>query len=378
MRVLMTADAVGGVWSYSLDLARLLMARGIEIVLAVMGPAPDRAQRAEAAVIPNLELCHRPFDLEWFQNVSAAELARSSDWLLSLAEQHDIDVVHLNGYAHASAGWSVPVVVVAHSCVYSWWLGVHGTAPPAQYGVYWHRVAAGLRAASAVVAPSRWMLENLRSLYRMPLTKSEVVPNFTLSKARAAVVKGAFVAASGRFWDTAKNLRLLDDIAGQVRWPILVAGKLEGPDGTTGTAESVRTVGQLSRSEMAAWLSTAAIFAHPARYEPFGLAVLEAALSGCALLLSDIPSLRELWERCAVFASAENPEEWIEKLNRLIANTGERAQLAERATARAAEFLPEATAARYLDLYRRVARGRQVHSSETNKIHEHSHQTVLP
>ncbi len=31
----------------------------------------------------------------------------------------------------------------------------------------------------------------------------------------------------------------------------------------------------------------------PARYEPFGLSVLEAALSGCALVLGDIPSLRE-------------------------------------------------------------------------------------
>ena len=38
-----------------------------------------------------------------------------------------------------------------------------------------------------------------------------------------------------------------------------------------------------------------------ARYEPFGLAVLEAAQAGCALVLSDIPTFRELWNGAAQF-----------------------------------------------------------------------------
>lgn len=378
MRVLMTTDAVGGVWSYSLDLSRLLAERGIEIVLAVMGPAPDAEQMAEAESIPNLELRHRPFDLEWFQNVPAAELARSTDWLRDIAEQQHVDLVHLNGYAHAAARWQIPVVIVAHSCVYSWWLSVYGTAPPAEYRVYRQRVAAGLCAASAVVAPSRWMMEILQSLYRLPLTEAEVIPNFTLPTAKP-VAKEALVMACGRFWDTAKNLRLLDSIAPEIGWPVYVAGPLEGPEGTRGSPENVRTVGQLSRPEMAAWLSRAAIFAHPARYEPFGLAVLEAAMSGCTLLLSDIPPLRELWGGCAVFAGVDDPGRWIKELNRIIANPGGRAELAAKARARAAEFVPEMTAARYLDLYRRVSAGREVYGGEITKIiHEHPHQTVLP
>jgi glycosyltransferase involved in cell wall biosynthesis len=377
MRVLMTADAVGGVWSYSLDLARLLAARGIEIVLAVMGPEPDAAQRAEAESIPHLELRHRPFDLEWFEHASAAELARSRGWLRDIAEERDIDLVHLNGYAHAAAGWRIPVVVVAHSCVYSWWFAVHGTAPPNEYRIYRQRVAAGLRAASAVIAPTRWMLETLRSIYRLPLTESEVIPNFTLSRARP-VAKEAFVMASGRFWDTAKNLMLLDKIAPDVEWPICVAGNLEGPEVASGAPKNVRTMGQLSRSDVAEWLAKAAMFAHPARYEPFGLAVLEAAMNECALVLSDVPSLRELWEGCAVFANPDEPREWIHKLNVLIANAGERSELARRARRRAVEFVPEMTAVRYLDIYRRVTAGRQAYSRRPYKIHEHPHQTVLP
>jgi glycosyltransferase involved in cell wall biosynthesis len=377
MRVLMTTDAIGGVWSYSLDLSRLLCERGVEIVLAVMGPAPDSAQMAEAESIPNLELRHRPFDLEWFQNVPAAEIARSADWLRDIAEQRDVDLVHLNGYAHAAARWQIPVVVVAHSCVYSWWRSVHGTAPPAEYRIYRQRVATGLRAASAVVAPSRWLLETVRSLYRLPLAESEVIPNFTLATTKP-VAKEALVMASGRFWDTAKNLWLLDAIAPEVEWPVYVAGTLEGPEGTLGTPKNVRAIGQLSRSEMAEWLSKSAIFAHPARYEPFGLAVLEAAMSGCALVLSDIPPLRELWEGCAVFAGIDEPGQWIEQLNRMIANPGDRAELAAKAQSRAAEFVPEVTAVRYLGLYRRLTAGREVCGGETTKIHEHPHQTVLP
>ena len=47
MHVLMTTDAVGGVWTYSLTLARALGARGVGVTLAVVGPEPSAAQVAE-------------------------------------------------------------------------------------------------------------------------------------------------------------------------------------------------------------------------------------------------------------------------------------------------------------------------------------------
>ncbi|MDD5350803.1 MAG: hypothetical protein PHQ12_11385, partial [Chthoniobacteraceae bacterium] len=51
LRVLMTADATPGVWTYAMALARALGAGGAEILLAVMGPALSAAQRAEAAAL---------------------------------------------------------------------------------------------------------------------------------------------------------------------------------------------------------------------------------------------------------------------------------------------------------------------------------------
>lgn len=376
-RVLMTADAVGGIWSYAIDLSRLLAARGIDVVLAVMGPAPDASQIAEADSIENLELRHGAYDLEWFRGISELEVSRSSDWLKQVARDSGADLVHLNGYAHAAAGWNVPVVVVAHSCVYSWWMAVHGAQPPSEYSVYRERVVAGLRAASAVVAPSAWMLDTLRSTYRLSLPSAEVIPNFTYSRAEP-IRKERFILACGRLWDPAKNLTLLDGIASDVVWPVRVAGRLEGPEGDRRSPRRVKTMGQLSRPQMAERFARAAIFAHPARYEPFGLAVLEAAASGCALMLSDIPPLRELWGECADFASPDEPVQWREGLNRLAECDGYRLKLGREARRRAADFTSEAALRKYLHLYGRLTSRRRYPSVRTIELHEHPHQTVLP
>lgn len=381
MRVLMTADAIGGVWSYALDLSRILIARGVEVVLAVMGPAPTDTQRDEAAGISNLELRHRPFDLEWFQGVSGLEITESSAWLRKIAREHDVDLVHLNGYAQAAADWEIPVLVVAHSCVYSWWKSVYGTFPPDEYRIYKGRLKAGLRAASAVVAPSAWMLQSLQCSYGVPLAEARVIHNFTYAKAET-FTKESFILASGRFWDVAKNLKLLDGIAPQLPWPVEVAGELEGPEGVSQTTHHLTQAGWLSRVEMAERFARASIFAHPARYEPFGLAVLEAAASGCALVLSDIGPLRELWEGCALFASPDEPALWIEALTRLTKDERLRTELARAARRKADKYTPDAAVDEYLELYERLIGASECNSQKHTpidaiKFHELTNKTIL-
>src|SRR4051794_27365470 len=104
MRVLMTADAVGGVWTYALELAHALDA---EVTLATMGPRPDDDQ---LAAVGTLEHRHCDFALEWMPD-PWADVERAGEWLLRLAEEVEPDVVHLNAYAHAALPWDVPVVV---------------------------------------------------------------------------------------------------------------------------------------------------------------------------------------------------------------------------------------------------------------------------
>src|SRR4051812_601896 len=119
-RILMTADTIGGVWTYALDLCRALGGHGIKVMLATMGDSPSADQRAQVAALGNVTLGESRFKLEWmtepWQDVRAA-----GEWLLDLERSFRPDVVHLNGYAHGSLPWNGPAVVVAHSCVCSWW-----------------------------------------------------------------------------------------------------------------------------------------------------------------------------------------------------------------------------------------------------------------
>jgi glycosyltransferase involved in cell wall biosynthesis len=110
---------------------------------------------------------------------------------------------------------------------------------------------------------------------------------------------------------------------------------------------------------MARWMARASIFASPARYEPFGLAVLEAALSGCALVLGDIPSLREVWGRAAVYAPCDDPDALARAIQRLIDQDTARARLAFAAHARARSLSASVMASRYAAIYEALTtRGR--------------------
>ena len=152
------------------------------------------------------------------------------------------------------------------------------------------------------------MAAELRRNYGAAGNEISVIHNGRSGRRFVPGTKRAFILAAGRLWDEAKNLRALSRISGAVPWPVIIAGPLS-MSGQEGAAREqaaadyggVQLMGALTQAELARLYGAAPIYAHPARYEPFGLSVLEAALSGCALVLGDIPSLRELWSGAAVF-----------------------------------------------------------------------------
>jgi glycogen(starch) synthase len=354
MKIVMTTDTVGGVWTYSLELCNGLAHHGIEVVLATLGPLPVSGQREQVAQLENVTLVSADYRLEWM-NEGDQDIASSGEWLLDIAAQHSVDLVHLNGYAHAAFAWDVPVIVVAHSCVMSWWRAVHqNSAPDAQWDSYRENVIAGLRHADLVVAPTRAFLDELRGLYHVKF-KSRVIhnaraaDNFIVDREHERL---PIVFACGRLWDPAKRLRLLDDAAAELPWQVFVAGNATSPDGETTRTRGTTMLGPLSTEAIATWMQRATIFVHPACYEPFGLAVLEAALAGCVLVLSDIPTLRELWEGAAVFVDAADADVLRKTLNELIEHPLRRTRLARAARARAVQFSPAAMTTEYADVYR--------------------------
>ena len=352
-RILMTADTVGGVWTYALELARALAPRGTAVTLATMGAPPSGAQRAAAAAVPGLSLRESAWKLEWMDD-PWEDVAAAGDWLLALRDEVRPDLVHVNGYAHGALTWRAPVVVVAHSCVLSWWQAVKGEPAPERWDRYRRTASAGLRSADLVVAPTRWMLSAARTHFG-PLPEAIVIHNGRDPARLAPAPKEPFVLSAGRLWDEAKNLAALDRIAPRLPWPVVVAGDPAHPDGRVAAAANARALGALSEEELAGWLARAAIYALPARYEPFGLSVLEAALAGCALVLGDLPSLREVWEGAAVFVPPSDHEALRVALTLLIGDRRHRDGLARRARERALALGPERMVQGYLHAYRRAA-----------------------
>ncbi len=245
------------------------------------------------------------------------------------------------------------MVVTAHSCVYSWWKAVHGCAPGRDWAEYKRRVTEGLAASDAVTAPSRYVAEALEEEYGVSAEKIRVIHNF--SRAPQPVSrepKQPFLLAAGRIWDPAKNFSLLEQIAPTLGWEIRVAGSERGPQAPSPTPKSARCLGLLPHADVLNEMERASIFVHPALYEPFGLAVLEAAWRKCCLVLSDIPSLRELWTGAALFVDPRDPQQWTIELNKLIADPEKQRGLAQRAYSHANGYRANTAINTYWSFYR--------------------------
>ena len=353
-RLLLTADTLGGVWTYALELAAALAPHGVEVALATMGAPTTRDQRAAVAALGNVELFEGRHRLEWM-DAPWADVDRAGQWLLGLAAALRPDVVHLNGYAHGALPWPAPVLVAAHSCVLSWWTAVKNEDAPPLYDTYRRRVRAGLEAADVIVAPTAAMLDTLGENYgvRPSSPRCRVIANARDPRGyHSAPAKRPCVLSAGRLWDEAKNFATLDSVAPRVSWPIHVAGSNAHPDGSRMQFEHVHCLGHLAPDSLAQELSAAAIYVSPTRYEPFGLTALEAGLGGCVLVLGDLASLREVWGHAAVFVGPDDPNELVRTLNELVADPVRRARLGQRARTRALEFSPRRMAGDYLEAYR--------------------------
>jgi glycogen synthase len=358
-KVLMTADPIGGVWSYVLELARALAAHGIEIDLATMGQPLSTGQRREAADEANLTLHESSYKLEWMED-PWVDVAKSGEWLLSLEAKLSPDLVHLNGYAHASLPWNCPCLVVAHSCVLSWWQAVRRKDMPAGLERYHRRVLEGLQAADLVVAPTKAMLELIEEHY-LPLKNSMVIHNARGRTRFRPGKKEDFILSVGRLWDDAKNIGTLARTAYELPWPVYVAGEHTHP-GTGGSVniDGVNRLGVLTADGLVPWYAAASVYALPARYEPFGLTVLEAALSGCALVLGDIPTLRELWDGAAVFVDPEHPDALQDELCSLCSNRERLSALGDKALDRSRSYSATNMTQGYLAAYRQLTGEKQL------------------
>jgi glycosyltransferase involved in cell wall biosynthesis len=336
MRLLMTVDAVGGVWRYGVDLARELGAQGIACLLAGCGPKPDAAQREECQSLHNVRLEWTGLPLDWMV-AAASALQEVPDKLSMIAREWDADIVHLSLPSQA-AGFTagVPVVVTSHSCLATWWSAVKGGDLPPDWRWQQELTAQGMRRADAVMVPTASHGDAIVAAYGEPACM-HVVPNAT-TLPETLSIKEPFVFAAGRWWDEGKNVVTADAVASLSPWPVRLAGALAGPNVAQIRLHHAEALGPLTPAATRAEMNRAAIFLSPALYEPFGLSVLEAAARGCALVLSDIPTFRELWTDAALFVAPRDPAGFAAAINGLAETPSERQALGKRAAMRACEF----------------------------------------
>ena len=343
----MTCDAVGGVWQYATDLSAALAGEGVEVLLAVLGPTSEAADASRVGKVIRTGL-----PLDWLA-AGPEDVLQAGRVIAALAAEHRVDLVHLNSPALAAAGpFPVPVVAVAHGCVGTWCAALGEVPGPA---LAWHEdlVRRGLHAADAVIAPSASYAAIVRRHYALVDTP-QVVHNGRVPADLPTSASADHVFTAGRLWDRAKNTALLDAVAALLAVPVRAAGPVTAPHGETVRPANLTLLGTLDAPALAAEYAQTPIFASTASFEPFGLAVLEAAQAGCPLVLSGIDTFRELWTGAALIVSKNDPAAWAAAIDRLRSDPALRAHLSAAARSRAARYTVDAMAAGTLAAYRRL------------------------
>jgi glycosyltransferase involved in cell wall biosynthesis len=353
-RLLMTADAVGGIWQYAIDLAGALRPLGVETVLAVMGPASAESSRRRESP----DIVHTGQPLDWLAT-GADEVAAAGEAIAALAREVNADLVQLNSpMLAASARFAVPVIAVAHGCVGTWWQATRGTAPDPGYRWHGALMAQGLMAADTVVAPSAAFAATLRRIYALPAAPL-VVHNGRTPSASTGTPIDTQVFTAGRLWDEAKNATVLDAVAASIDVAFHAAGPTTGPQGERVTLAHLHAVGILDEAGIAARLAARPIYVSAATFEPFGLSVLEAAAAGCPLVLSDIDTFRELWTGAALLVPANDPDAYAAAIGRIRTDPGLAQHLGEAARLRAGRYTPDAMAGAMAAIYAGLLGDRQ-------------------
>ena len=360
MHVLITADTVGGVWTYTRELVCGLLSRGHQVTLISFGRNPSAAQ---SVWLNQKRLTYYPteFPLEWMQDAQHA-IVESARYLNEVIQKVRPDVLHFSQYCYGGLECGIPKIVVAHSDVVSWWHSVHGSAPPHSDWLDWYTglVSRGLRCADAVVAPSGWMLDAICAYYEPPCRSCVIYNGRSAGLFHASSHKTDCVLSVGRIWDEAKQIKLL--LARKHSVPIHIAGPAQSPEKASwstsyGCAENLTLCGEQDENQLCALYSTCATYAATSRYEPFGLAPLEAALSRCALIANDIPVFRELWGGSALYFEQNDPDGLAKAIRMLSGNALLREFYAEQAYECArTKFNSWRMVSEYEDLYRSLLR----------------------
>jgi glycosyltransferase involved in cell wall biosynthesis len=373
MRILMTTDTIGGVWTVTRELTQQLLDRGHAVALISFGRAPSNEQRAwckRIAAEHRLRFLFRASDtaLEWMQD-NVAAFSGGVDLVLRTAEEFGAELVHSHQFCWGALPVDLPCLVTAHSDVMSWSASCcpEGLKNSEWLMRYRALVQKGLDRADAVIAPTRWMQRALCTHFHVPCPFFVIPNGRTVSHKAGAEDRKLQAISVGRLWDQAKGMQTLLEIDSPL--PILVAGEDSFGASSTSTG-NLESLGFLDERALLDLFRCSSIYIATSIYEPFGLAPVEAAVCGCAVAVRDLPSLREVWADTAFFY--DTPEELTCLLSELTHNPEMLRVAQDKARARAEEFTAARMAENYLALYESVRVSTKTASTLSQELVTHA------
>lgn len=365
---MLTTDTVGGVWQYTMQLARALARFDIGVTIVSVGRTPSAEQRSDLSRLPHLRgHFNLPYKLEWMQD-SEADIAAARSDLRDLIERLRPDLLHSSQFCFGDLPTTCPRLVVAHSDIISWqqWCADPDLPDSDWQGFtrdYQRLVQCGLHGANAIVAPSAFMAANISRDYALPANRIQTIHNGMTISPRLGV-KERLAVMVGRLWDKAKNVNLVAEAVQQAQADpssslrVIVAGAEQAtdykwPPFTIGAV--IRYLGHLPAAQLYPLFARASVYIAASRYEPFGLAAVEAALHGCAILANDIPTFHEVWGDDAIYFARNDATALRRALSDLLDDDTRAASYGARAHLRAlTRYSAERMAADYYQLYRQL------------------------
>ncbi|ALG89210.1 MULTISPECIES: glycosyltransferase [Actibacterium] len=358
LNILVTVDAVGGVWRYAVDLAAALATEGYGIAFAGFGPEPDAAQRAEARSIGTLDWSDAPLD--WMAT-GPQDLAKVASWLMSVAHKRRTDLMHFNQPALAAGlRGGPPRLGVTHSCLATWFQVMENGCVPDRLSWQVDMTRAGLRNLDRIAAPSAAHAALTERVY--DLHGIVAVPNAGRSPLIAPDEGDGSVIAVARWWDRAKNGAVLHRAALLSGATVTMIGDAEGPNGQRFEPNCAPAPTAQPHDATLQRIARSSLFVSPSLYEPFGLAALEAARAGRPLLLADIPVYREIWGEAARFFNPHDPAELARAMTNLLDDPATRLALGRAAQDRALRYSMDEQVQKTTALYAGIIADAQVTS----------------
>lgn len=379
MRVLLghqifDSQTVEGAARYFVELARHLLAEGVEVQIAVRETNTvflHESARWGRQVVPLENAKYMPAPvwkvasrLGLDHYLSANRVNRRLS--LSALRTGSFDVFHPTYYDPYFLGalGERPFVLTVHDMIHELFPQyVKWGNPTSRWKKYL------VERAAAVIAGSECTKKDLVGLWQVDPERIAVVHHgvgapFTSLGAASGEVKKyiIFVGNRGRYKNFDCLLRAFPKIASQN--PDLSVVCVGGGAFTDNETKKMVALGVAkffwqtlaSDEELASLYRGAQAFVFPSLYEGFGLPILEAFACGCPVVLSRASSFPEVAGEAAVYFNPQQPDDLSRVMNNLLSSLNHQAALRAAGRTRAARFTWQKTAQATLGVYEKSLR----------------------